>query len=92
MKGITRIELYEMVRDATTVTGAQRALLDAIAWRAKAEDRYSCDPSYARLVHDTHYTARNLQIAAQKLEEAKYIKRVTRSNRSNVFFLNVSLL
>lgn len=78
MKRVSRFELYELVRDATTVNGAQRALLDSLAWRANPEKSFTCFPSYDRLVEDTHYTEQNLRVAARKLEGAGFIKRVKR--------------
>jgi hypothetical protein len=92
MKPLSRFELYELVRDGTTVTGAQLALLYAIAWRAKSSESYSCYPSRERLVFETHYTEQMLRIAAKELEAAGYIKRQKRLHRSTIFYLNVALL
>ena len=92
MKKLNRVELYELVRDGTTLTGAQRILMDALAWRASATDNYSCYPSYARLALDTHYTAQNLRIAMRELERAVLIKRTRRRRRSNLYHLNIQLL
>lgn len=92
MKGLSRFDLFELVRDATEVGGAQFLLLIAIAWRANPRENYSCFPSYQRLAEDTHCTQQALRAAARKLEEAKLIWREKRRNRSNVFYLNVALL
>jgi hypothetical protein len=92
MKPFSRFDLYELVRDGTTVTGAQLALLNTIAWRANPKDNYSCFLGTELLVRETHYTEQNLRIAAKKLQEVGLIKRVKRSKRSTLFFLNVPKL
>jgi DNA-binding MarR family transcriptional regulator len=92
MKGLSRFDLFELVRDATDVTGAQLSLLYVIAWRANPIQKYSCYLSTERLVKETHYSPQNLRMAAKKLEEAQLIKREKRTKRSTIFFLNVPLL
>ena len=92
MKPLSRFDLYELVRDGTTVTGAQLVLLNTIAWRANPKDNYSCFLSTELLVRETHYTEQILRVAAKKLEEAKLIERVKRTKRSTLFFLNVPKL
>lgn len=92
MKPLSRFDLYELVRDGTTATGAQLALLNTIAWRANPKENYSCFLGTELLVRETHYTELNVRIAAKKLEEVGLIKRVKRSRRSTLFFLNVPKL
>lgn len=89
MKVLTRFELFELVRDATTLTGAQALLLYHIAWRVNPQKNYMCFPSYERLVADTHYTEQMLRRAAKGLEKAGLIRRIKRFKRSTLWYLNV---
>jgi hypothetical protein len=61
VQGLIRIELYELVRNATTLIRAQRALLDTNAWLANAKKRYIRWSGVARIVR-SHYTEQNLKI------------------------------
>ncbi len=84
--------LLLMIRDAATTRGAQRALLNAIALRCRAEQQYSAYPSYACLAEDTLLDQKTLRRAARALEAAGLISRKGRGNHTNRFYLNVSLL
>ena len=64
----------------------------ALALRCNPKKRYSCWPSYRQLALDTGLHEVTLKAAAADLEEANLVKRVTRRNRSNIFFLNIAKL
>lgn len=74
-------ELRALIRDYTTLTGAQRILLDELADLAIPKRRYCCKPSMALLVQRTHYSEQRIRIAANALEEAGFIKREVRHVR-----------
>jgi len=88
----TMQQLVLMVRDSRSTKGAQRQLLMAIAIRANAKVKYSCFPSYAQLADDAQMDQVTLRRAAAALEAKGLIKRRRRTNRSNLFFLQVLVL
>jgi hypothetical protein len=92
MERLQSFDRYELVRDATTVTGTQRLLLDAIAWRAGWQWQYTCFPSYELLAQDTHCGISTLRRAAQELEEMGLISIERKNRKTNVFHLNIPLL
>lgn len=99
-KQYTSFELRDMIRDHTTLTGAQRILLDEIARRANPKHNYACWPSMSLLIHDTHYGDQQIRNAARSLEEAGFIKRIVKSyqdkqkrwRKETRYFLNVHKL
>ena len=88
----TMQQIVLMVRDSRSTKGAQRQLLMAIAIRANAKAKYSCFPSYAQLADDAQLDEVTLRRAAAALESKGLIKRRRRTNRSNLFFLQVCVL
>lgn len=91
-KPIPMISVMCAIRDSQSTRGAERELLYAICLRAKAEENYSCWPGYAHLAVDTGLHPVTLKRAAQELERKKLIRRVIRRNKSNKWFLNVTLM
>lgn len=91
-KGPSLLSLLWAIRDARSTSGAQRQLLVALALRCDESKYYSCWPSYDLLAEDCQLEPITLKRAAQKLEDANLIKRQTRANRSNKWFINVPLI
>ena len=89
---IPLISLLWLIRDARSTKGAERQLLDALAMRCNPKQGYSCFPSYALLAKGTGLSIISLKRAAAALEKAGKIRRRTRQNKSNIFFLNIALL
>jgi hypothetical protein len=92
MTDLSHKELYELVRDGTSLKGASRTLLETVAWRSNPRQNYICYASYSELAEDTHYSEQILSIAVRELEAAGYIRRIIRPHQHNVYFLNVPLL
>lgn len=86
------LSLLWAIRDSRSTKGAQRHLLNALALRCSEKKNYSCWPSYDQLSKDTQLDEVTLKRAAAKLESAEVIKRVTRPNRANIWFLNVAAI
>ena len=91
-KHYTMQQIVLMVRDSRSTKGAQRQLLMAIAIRANAKAKYSRFPSYARLADDAQLDEVTLRRAAAALERKGLIQRRRRTNRSNLFLLQVPML
>jgi DNA-binding MarR family transcriptional regulator len=84
--------VLRLIRDARSTRNADRALLMALGLRCQPAKKFLCWPSYRQLALDTQLDEVTLKRAAKRLEDAGLIKRVVRQNRSNAFFLNISLL
>jgi DNA-binding MarR family transcriptional regulator len=81
-----------IIRDARSTRGGHRQLLNALALRCSPDKNYITWPSYRQLSLDTLLDPATLKRAAHSLEESKLIKRGTRQNRSNLFWINTALL
>jgi DNA-binding MarR family transcriptional regulator len=79
-------------RNAGSTRGAQRELLYALILRCRKEAKYAAFPGYKLLAEDTGLHPITLKRAAAALIKAGIIKRHVRPNRSNMWFINVSLL
>jgi len=88
----TMQQIVLMVRDSRSTKGAQRQLLMALGIRANAQAKYSCFPSYAQIADDTQLDEVTCRRAAAALEAKGLIKRRRRTSRSNLFFLQISVL
>ena len=84
--------VLRFVRDARSTRNAERELLAALVMRCNPAKKYMAWPSYRQLALDTQLDEATLKRAAKRLEEKGLIKRIVRANRSNVFYVNVSLL
>jgi hypothetical protein len=91
-KPLSIFELMRVIRDASSTRSSQRALLNALALRCNPDKGYVTWPSYRTLSLDTLLDPATLKRAAHSLEESKLIKRGTRQNRSNLFWINTALL
>lgn len=85
-------KLMRIIRDARSTKGAERHVLNALALRCRPDKGYTAFPSYQTLVADTSLDVATVKRAARKLEAAGVIKRFKRTNRSNIFWINVAAL
>ena len=84
--------LLRLIRDARSTKAAGRALLTALAMRMDAGLTCRSSATYEKLAQDTQCDTKTLQRTVKALCEEGLLAQVVRPTRSNVFYINVTLL